>query len=62
MNKVESITSKLRSLFRQMKTLDNEEYEKVVMNIELLKKHYFSSKFQRRDADLLEGKFRDLIN
>lgn len=59
---VESISIKLESIFKQMKTLDSEEYEKIVLNIELLKKRYFSSKFKKDSMSLFEKKFKNFLD
>lgn len=60
--KVESITIKIESIFKQIKTLDNEEYEKVILNIQLLKKKYFSSKFKKESLSLFEMSFKNFID
>lgn len=61
MSKVIKITSRLDTIFKQIATLSNEDYNKVVFNIELLKKKYFKSKFKDKTT-LYESKtFKDLI-
>ena len=62
MSRVESITNKLETIFKQLKSCDTDEYEKVIMNIELLKKKHFITKFRNSTTKLLETpSFRDLL-
>lgn len=56
MSKVKSITTRFEQIFKQCKGLDNSNYEKVIMNVELLKKKYFNLKFKKNDKDLFEVK------
>lgn len=63
MSKVETITKRFESLFKKCNSLDVDEYEKVMFNIELLKKRYFNSKHKRKSNKLFEGiSFREFIN
>ncbi|MGB6327904.1 MAG: hypothetical protein WBF48_03195 [Halarcobacter sp.] len=62
MTKVETISNRVAFLFKQMRSLSNEDYEKVILNIELLKKQNFIQKFKREEMSLFEYKtFKELI-
>ena len=62
MNRVETITSKLDTIFKQVSGLSSEEYERVIFNIEILKKRYFQSKFKHSKTNLYESKtFKEFI-
>ena len=54
MNTVKNITKRFENLFKRCKSLDNSEYEEVIMNIELLKKLYFNSSFIKKNRELFE--------
>lgn len=62
MSQVENITQRFELLFKRCYGLNNSQYEKVMMNVELLKKKYFNSKFRKKDKKLFEHKtFKELI-
>lgn len=62
MSKVETISNRLEYIFKQMRGLSNEEYEKVVLNMELLKKQYYIPKFKKKNMKLFEHiSFKDFI-
>lgn len=62
MSKVETITNRLEYIFKNMRGLSNEEYEKVVLNIELLKKQYYIPKYKKKNIKLFERKsFKNFI-
>ncbi len=56
MSKVETISNRLENVFKQMRGLSNEEYEKIILNIELLKKKYYLPKFKKEEMNLFEYK------
>jgi hypothetical protein len=60
---VNNITNGFESLFKRCKSLNNSEYEEVIMNIELLKKLYFNPSFIKKNRDLFDGEmtFKELI-
>lgn len=62
MKRTQNINRRLESVFREMRTLENHEYELIVMNIELLKKKYFLPKFRKEERSLFEMSFRDFID
>ena len=58
-----SINSKLENIFKQTRALNVDEYEKVILNIELLKKKYFNTKFKKSKTKLFECKsFNQIID
>lgn len=56
MTKVDKITSKLESTFKTLNSLSSEDYNKVMFNIELLKKKYFKKRFKDTNTTLYEAK------
>ena len=63
MNKVTNITKKIDSIFKQLKSFEIEDYEKVLFNIEILKKKHCIKKFKNNDTSLFEHKsFKSFIN
>ena len=58
---IHSINKKLESTFKQMRSLSNKDYEKVLFNMELLKKKYTLSKFRNSNRNLFEMSFRELL-
>mgnify|MGYP005995634697 CR=1 FL=1 len=63
MNKVNNITKKLDSIFKQVRNFEKEEYEKILFNIELLKKKHYMKKFKKTETRLFENKsFKNLID
>ena len=58
---VENISKKLEIVFTQMKNLSTGDYEKVIFNIELMKKKKFLSRFRKSDRKLFEGSFKEYL-
>ncbi len=57
MSQVENITQRFELLFKRCYGLNNSQYEKVMMNVELLKQKYFNSKFIKKGRKLLFPSF-----
>lgn len=56
MAQVKTITSKLETIFKSLNSLSSTDYNKVIFNIELLKKHHFKKRFKNAHTTLYEAK------
>lgn len=60
--KVKILTNQLEKIFRNSKNLSSEDYRKFVINIEILKKEYFTISHKEKNIKLEETfSFRDYI-